>query len=255
MPAFTVVVSFPSGTFLFLLFYSFLLFFFPSADICVPISESVLSPHISALDEHNKLSTKDHSWRKSGKAQAKHSLKGKTWLRISDVMFKTWPPESRPQLWTLPLLSFLSSPSLSSALNLLWAAESVRCCTVCMSHRADGWRQSTNYVDNYPSAHISVSASPKHSMASLEETTMPALFLHPHEATQTLSLTAHIVWYTSENHRMRIWHDYLLITHWDPCFASMSLDLREYKGPTHKVIPLTRHFNYSILMHFQDRGL
>ncbi|XP_035491844.1 dickkopf-related protein 2 isoform X1 [Scophthalmus maximus] len=44
--------------------------------ICVPISESVLSPHISALDEHNKLSTKDHSWRKSGKAQAKHSLKG-----------------------------------------------------------------------------------------------------------------------------------------------------------------------------------
>uniref|UniRef100_A0A667XL10 Dickkopf WNT signaling pathway inhibitor 2 n=1 Tax=Myripristis murdjan TaxID=586833 RepID=A0A667XL10_9TELE len=44
--------------------------------ICVPISESVLSPHISALDEHNKLSNKDHSWRKSGKAHAKHSLKG-----------------------------------------------------------------------------------------------------------------------------------------------------------------------------------
>ncbi|XP_054461167.1 dickkopf-related protein 2 [Anoplopoma fimbria] len=44
--------------------------------ICVPISESVLSPHISALDEHNKLSTKDPNWRKSGKAHAKHSLKG-----------------------------------------------------------------------------------------------------------------------------------------------------------------------------------
>ncbi|XP_026160277.1 dickkopf-related protein 2 [Mastacembelus armatus] len=44
--------------------------------ICVPISESVLSPHISALDEHNKLSTKDHSWRKNGKAHTKHSLKG-----------------------------------------------------------------------------------------------------------------------------------------------------------------------------------
>ncbi|KAG7221849.1 hypothetical protein INR49_017025 [Caranx melampygus] len=44
--------------------------------ICVPISESVLSPHISALDEHNKLSTKEHNWRKTGKAHAKHSLKG-----------------------------------------------------------------------------------------------------------------------------------------------------------------------------------
>ncbi|CAK6958547.1 dickkopf-related protein 2 isoform X1 [Scomber scombrus] len=44
--------------------------------ICVPISESVLSPHISALDEHNKLSNKDHNWRKGGKAHAKHSLKG-----------------------------------------------------------------------------------------------------------------------------------------------------------------------------------
>ncbi|TNN55064.1 Dickkopf-related protein 2 [Liparis tanakae] len=44
--------------------------------MCVPISESVLSPHISALDEHNKLSTKDHSWRKTGKPHAKHSLKG-----------------------------------------------------------------------------------------------------------------------------------------------------------------------------------
>ncbi|XP_052320823.1 dickkopf-related protein 2 [Oncorhynchus keta] len=47
--------------------------------ICVPISESVLSPHISALDDHNKLSTKDSTvdWKKSGKAaQAKHTVKG-----------------------------------------------------------------------------------------------------------------------------------------------------------------------------------
>lgn len=48
-------------------------------DVCVPISESILSPHISALDDHNKLSTKDSTvdWKKSGKAaQAKHSIKG-----------------------------------------------------------------------------------------------------------------------------------------------------------------------------------
>ncbi|KAM8878847.1 dickkopf-related protein 2 isoform 1-T1 [Spinachia spinachia] len=44
--------------------------------MCVPISESVLPPHIPALDEHNKLSNKDHGWRKSGKGHAKHSLKG-----------------------------------------------------------------------------------------------------------------------------------------------------------------------------------
>ncbi|KAM6940333.1 dickkopf-related protein 2 isoform 1-T1 [Xenentodon cancila] len=53
--------------------------------ICVPVSESVLSPHISALDEHNKLSTKDHSWKKGGKGQTKHSLKqGEPCLRSSD---------------------------------------------------------------------------------------------------------------------------------------------------------------------------
>ncbi|XP_056137007.1 dickkopf-related protein 2 [Lampris incognitus] len=44
--------------------------------ICVPVSESVLSPHISTLDDHNKLSTKDHGWKKTGKPQARHSLKG-----------------------------------------------------------------------------------------------------------------------------------------------------------------------------------
>ncbi|KAJ3614447.1 hypothetical protein NHX12_018020, partial [Muraenolepis orangiensis] len=44
--------------------------------ICVPVSESVLSPHISALDDHNKLSTKEHGWRRTGKTQPKHSLKG-----------------------------------------------------------------------------------------------------------------------------------------------------------------------------------
>lgn len=55
--------------------------------ICVPISDSVLSPHISALDDHNKLSSKDQGWRKSGKAHAKHSVKGHegdSCLRSSD---------------------------------------------------------------------------------------------------------------------------------------------------------------------------
>uniref|UniRef100_A0A4W6C8X0 Dickkopf WNT signaling pathway inhibitor 2 n=1 Tax=Lates calcarifer TaxID=8187 RepID=A0A4W6C8X0_LATCA len=109
--------------------------------ICVAISESVLSPHILALDEHNKLSTKDHNWRKSGKAHAKHSLKGKIWLQISDVMFKKCPPLNTI---TVAFLLF----------------------TVCVSYRVHGQRQSTNYVDNYPSAHMSVSVSPKRSMGS-----------------------------------------------------------------------------------------
>ncbi|KAJ8000750.1 hypothetical protein DPEC_G00183580 [Dallia pectoralis] len=57
--------------------------------ICVPISESILSPHISALDDHNKHSTKSSgSWKKGGKTtEAKHSLKGHegdTCLRSSD---------------------------------------------------------------------------------------------------------------------------------------------------------------------------
>ncbi|KAM6972282.1 dickkopf-related protein 2 [Aplochiton taeniatus] len=55
--------------------------------ICVPISESVLSPHISALDYHHKLSSKDHGWKKSGKVHAKHSVKGHegdSCLRSSD---------------------------------------------------------------------------------------------------------------------------------------------------------------------------
>ncbi|XP_016890593.1 dickkopf-related protein 2 isoform X2 [Cynoglossus semilaevis] len=43
--------------------------------ICVPTTESVLSPHISPLDEHNKLYNKDN-WKKTVKPQAKHSLKG-----------------------------------------------------------------------------------------------------------------------------------------------------------------------------------
>ncbi|TNM85871.1 dickkopf-related protein 2 [Takifugu rubripes] len=57
--------------------------------ICVPISESVLSPHISPLDEHNKHPTREHSWRKSGKMHAKHPLKrheGDACLRSSDCL-------------------------------------------------------------------------------------------------------------------------------------------------------------------------
>lgn len=53
--------------------------------MCVPISESVLSPHIPALDEHNKLSNKDHGWRKSGKGHAKHSLKGEKMFKTSSA--------------------------------------------------------------------------------------------------------------------------------------------------------------------------
>nr|XP_019956709.1 PREDICTED: dickkopf-related protein 2 isoform X2 [Paralichthys olivaceus] len=166
--------------------------------ICVPISESVLSPHISALDEHYKLSTKDHNWKKSSKAHAKHSLKGKIRLCIPDVMFKTCPPESSHCHCCL-----FSHRSFSP--NLVWVAESF-CCS--QSYRVHGRRQSTNYFDNYLSAHMSVSLNPKRSMSSPEETTMPLLFLHLHKAVQTLSLTAPIVWYTSENHRMQIWHDY-----------------------------------------------
>ncbi|CAL8331580.1 unnamed protein product [Lota lota] len=44
--------------------------------ICVPVSESVLSQHISPLGDHSKLSTKEHGWRRNGKTQTKHSLKG-----------------------------------------------------------------------------------------------------------------------------------------------------------------------------------
>lgn len=47
-----------------------------SAVICAPISESVVSPHITALEELNKLSNKDHNWKKNGKSHTKHTLKG-----------------------------------------------------------------------------------------------------------------------------------------------------------------------------------
>ncbi|XP_036407754.1 dickkopf-related protein 2-like [Megalops cyprinoides] len=56
--------------------------------ICVSLSESVLSPHIPALEEHNKLSVKGNGWKKSGKAQSKLSLikghEGDPCLRSSD---------------------------------------------------------------------------------------------------------------------------------------------------------------------------
>lgn len=161
---------------------------FLSADICVPISESVLSPHLSALDEPNKLSTKDHNWRKSGKAHAKHSLKGKIGSLMLCLKHVRW---KRCHLWHLVTVvvafsaAALAQSGLGGLIFLLF--------TVYMSYRVHGRRQSTNYVDNYPSAHMSLSVSPKHSMGSLEETTMPLLFLHLHKAIQTLSLTAHIV--------------------------------------------------------------
>lgn len=68
-----------------LLLFSTQASFFPPlflADICVPISESVLSPHISPLDEHNKHPTREHSWRKSGKMHAKHPLKSEIYSSV-----------------------------------------------------------------------------------------------------------------------------------------------------------------------------
>ncbi|KAG7458681.1 hypothetical protein MATL_G00223110 [Megalops atlanticus] len=54
--------------------------------ICVPESERVLSPHIPALEDHNKLSAKD--WKKGGKTQPKLALvkahEGDPCLRSSD---------------------------------------------------------------------------------------------------------------------------------------------------------------------------
>ncbi|XP_012708185.2 dickkopf-related protein 2 isoform X1 [Fundulus heteroclitus] len=44
--------------------------------ICVSISESVLSPHISAIDNPNVLNAKDQTWRKKGRGQAKPVPKG-----------------------------------------------------------------------------------------------------------------------------------------------------------------------------------
>uniref|UniRef100_A0AAV2LLQ1 Dickkopf N-terminal cysteine-rich domain-containing protein n=1 Tax=Knipowitschia caucasica TaxID=637954 RepID=A0AAV2LLQ1_KNICA len=56
-----------------------------SSYICVPISESVLSHHISPFDEHNKLSNKDQSWRKNSKAHSKlKGHEGDPCLRSSD---------------------------------------------------------------------------------------------------------------------------------------------------------------------------
>lgn len=73
----------------FLCFFFLFIFF---VDICVPISESVLSPHISPLDEHNKLYNKDN-WKKTVKPQAKHSLKGRSWMTLFDMMLKTYSAE------------------------------------------------------------------------------------------------------------------------------------------------------------------
>ncbi|KAK1791922.1 hypothetical protein P4O66_013900 [Electrophorus voltai] len=54
-----------------------------SGYICVPLSESVLSPHITPLKEHSKLSTKDKGWNRSRKAQVK-GHEGDACLRSSD---------------------------------------------------------------------------------------------------------------------------------------------------------------------------
>lgn len=87
------------------------------ADICIPISESVLSPHISPLDEHNKHPTKEHSWRKSGKMHAKHPLKSKT---CSDsINGRKTPQQALPGGWFLSAFSVvLSAPTVARGHNL-----------------------------------------------------------------------------------------------------------------------------------------
>ncbi|XP_035272629.1 dickkopf-related protein 2 isoform X1 [Anguilla rostrata] len=56
--------------------------------ICISVSESVLPPHIPALEDHNKFSNKDNSWKKSGRAKPKFSVikahEGERCLRSSD---------------------------------------------------------------------------------------------------------------------------------------------------------------------------
>lgn len=180
--------------------HTFISSFFSSADICVAISESVLSPHITALDEHNKLSTKDQSWRKSGKGQAKHSLKGEMWLHIYDFQLLFSLPSRNTIVFSIFFVAMLDEIGADGWIFLLF--------TLSTSFRVYKQRQATSVVDNYLSPHMSVSVSPKPSTGSVEETTIPLLFLHLHIVMQTLLLTTHIVWYTSENHRMQVWHYY-----------------------------------------------
>ncbi|XP_006629965.1 dickkopf-related protein 2 [Lepisosteus oculatus] len=62
--------------------------------ICIPITETVLAPHITAVEGHNKktgqLSTKEKGWPKTGKAQSKlphvKGHEGDRCLRSSDCV-------------------------------------------------------------------------------------------------------------------------------------------------------------------------
>lgn len=64
-----------------------------SLDICIPISERVLSSHKSPMEEHNKLSLKDKGWRRNGKPHAKISIKGEIltkWITtIREKLFRS----------------------------------------------------------------------------------------------------------------------------------------------------------------------
>jgi len=132
----------------------------------------VLSPHISALDEHNKLSTKDN-WKKGGKAQAKHSLKGKILLHVNLFLEMSNVNIINVVFSLILFVIVLTELGLGGLVALLF--------TLCPSLSIQGQCQLTNYVDNWPCAHVSALVHPKHIMGSQEETTMPLLFLHLHE--------------------------------------------------------------------------
>lgn len=126
------------------------------ADICIPISESVLSPHISPLDEHNKHSTKEHSWKKSGKMHTKHPLKSKICLSV---------------IYNKKLQRKLCEVDVSFCIFYYNRVEGG------LGSQSVGQQysraiESMNYVDICPSLNISMSRHLKHSMGSLKGTTI-----------------------------------------------------------------------------------
>lgn len=88
--------------------------------------------------------------------------------------------------------------------------------TVCMSCRVHGRHQSTNYVDNYPFCSCVSVCEPKNTaLGNLERTAVRLLFLHLHKSIETLSITEHIVWDTSENHSVSAFGTVMSL--WAPC--------------------------------------
>lgn len=134
----------------------------------------------------------------TGGRAGRHTLSIRSNVRFGCIahMFKTCSLES---LNSITVVFFFL---LLSLLTLVWVAESL----YCSLYAVHGWCHFPNYVDNYPFAYMLMSVSPGHSMGNLEGTTMSLLFRHLHKGKQTM--TARIVWKTSENHRMPVWHNY-----------------------------------------------